>query len=174
MFILASENLRVALSDLGAAIEAVKVKYDGGWLDVAMSPIEGTTNFAMAGRTVGPCCGRVRGGEIGIDGKTWFLSKNEGDNHIHGGPHGCALQVWEGEQLSPAHVRFTLELPDGLDGYPGNRRMTADYTLEGDALRVAYAAESDAPTWVDMTNHVYWDLSGRFDGAALDQTLEEC
>ena len=170
------EDICCELNSLGASVAAARVRDGSGhYIEVALSPESfraGGPDNAMAGRTVGPCCGRVAGGGIEIDGQRLPLARNEGANHIHGGPHGAALQVWTGERLSPARVRFTLDLPDGLDGYPGNRRLQADYAASGRTLRVQYAAWTDRPTWLGLTNHVYWDLGGRFDGSALDQQLQ--
>ena len=32
--------------------------------------------------------------------------------------------------------------------------------------------ESDRATWLGMTSHLYWDLTGRFDGSAMGQRLD--
>lgn len=171
-----NDEIQCTLSDLGAAIEAVRVRDGAGrMIPVALSREvfhPGQANCGMAGRTIGPCCGRVAGGEIEIDGRRLRLTANEGPNHIHGGPGGAGNRTWRGERLCPTRVRFSLTLPDGLDGYPGNRQIEAEYALAGRALRVRYTAVTDKPTWLGLTNHVYWDLSGRFNGAALDQRLQ--
>ncbi len=175
-FKLHSPVLRCTFSALGAAIVTMEVQdARGRFLNVALSPLNfanGADDPSLAGRTIGPCCGRVRSGEIEIDGREFRLERNEGSNHIHGGSSGCARQIWQGERVSASRVRFRLRLPDGLAGYPGNRTLTADYEVSGSTLQVRYAAETDRPTWLDLTNHVYFDLSGRFDGSALRQTLQ--
>lgn len=171
-----NDEINCALSDFGAAIVSVRIKdRSGRFIGVALSPAifhPGETNCGMSGRTIGPCCGRVADGRIEIDGQRLQLTQNEGTNHIHGGPGGVANRMWQGERLSPTRVRFALALPDGLDGYPGNRRIEAEYAVSGKSLRVRYTAVTDKPTWLGLTNHVYWDLSGRFDGSALDQRLQ--
>ena len=171
-----NDEIQCTLSDLGAAIEAVRVRDGAGrMIPVALSREvfhPGQANRGMAGRTIGPCCGRVAGGEIEIDGRRLRLTANEGPNQIHGGPGGAGNRTWRGERLCPTRVRFSLTLPDGLDGYPGNRQIEAEYALAGRALRVRYTAVTDKPTWLGLTNHVYWDLSGRFNGTALDQRLQ--
>lgn len=175
-YLIYSDEIRCRLSALSASIVSVQVKdRDDQWIDVALSPESfwlGDTDPSLAGRTIAPCCGRVRDGKIVINGKEYQLALNDGSNHIHGGPHGAAWQVWQEEAISESTCRFSLVLPDGLDGYPGNRTLTAEYQVIGNALHVRYSAVTDQITWIDMTNHVYWDLSGRFDGTALRQTLE--
>ena len=176
IYSICAPGLRCRLSPLGASIISVEVPdAQGHFLNIALSPRnfeDGSAEPALAGRTIGPCCGRVRDGLITIDGRTYQLEKNEGANHIHGGSSGCSQQIWTGKQLSPTHVRFELTLPDGAAGYPGNRLLRADYSVTENCLQAEYSAETDLPTWLGMTNHVYWDLSGRFDGSAMEQLLE--
>ena len=173
---IATDAIRCTLSNLGASIVSVQEKNKRNqWTDVALSPtnfLTDTPDPSLAGCTIAPCCGRVRDGKIVINEKEYQLALNDGLNHIHGGPHGAAWQVWREEVISESTCRFSLTLPDGLDGYPGNRTLTAEYQVIGNALQVQYSAVTDQTTWIDMTNHVYWDLSGRFDGTALGQTLE--
>ena len=164
------------LSNYGASMVSVQVPDARGRdLRVALSPtdfVHGTADPALAGRTIGPCCGRIKDGTIEIDGQEYLLERNEGNNHLHGGNSGCAWQIWRAEQLSPTHMRFALELPDGLAGYPGNRTLQVDYTASEGCLEAVYTVETDRPTYINMTNHTYWDLSGRFDGSAMRQVLE--
>lgn len=176
LFEIASSDIRCTLCDAGASIVSVRVRDGkGAFVEVALpckSFHTGKPSPSSAGRTIGPCCGRIRDGEALIDGERFQLTRNEGPNHLHGGMNGCASARWTVEAQSSTRVRFRLDLPDGLDGYPGNRMLFAEYTVDQSALRVVYSATTDAPTWLDMTNHVYWDLGGRFDGSAMDQTLE--
>lgn len=173
---ISSSNINCALSSLGASIASVRVpNARGAFTEVALparSLETGEGDPSLAGRTIGPCCGRVRNGAIRIGREPYQLTQNEGRNHLHGGGNGCATRDWTVEEVSPTRVRFALRLPDGLDGYPGNRALSAEYTVEGNTLRVAYTATTDRPTWLDLTNHVYWDLGGRFDGSAMSQVLE--
>ena len=176
LYDICAPGIRCKLSGLGASIVSVEVPDRlGNFINIALSPRnfeDGSDEPALAGRTIGPCCGRVRDGLITIDGQQYRLEKNEGANHIHGGSTGCSQQIWQGEQLSPTHVRFQLTLPDGLSGYPGNRTVRADYTVTDNSLQVVYSAVTDRATWLCLTNHVYWDLSGQFDGSAMRQSLE--
>ena len=175
-FLICSGQLRCELSPLGASIRRLQLR-DGtdGWTDIALSPaqfVPGLPEPSLAGRTIGPCCGRIRDGEIRMNDLHLSLDRNEGDHHLHGGSHGCAFSFWKGSRISSGEVCFELSLADGLDGYPGNRVIRADYRVSDHELFVRYSAESDRDTVLDLTNHVYWDLGGLFDGSALDQQLE--
>ena len=175
---LVSENTEILVDTLGASLAGVRIPDgDGTPTEVLLSPdtrTRGGEDPSYSGRTVAPCCGRIRDAEINILGKTFRLSENEGKNHIHGGFGSAALSRWETVSAGPRQACFRLSLPDGLDGYPGNRTLEALYTAGPGSVSVRYSAVSDRPTWFDCTNHAYWDLGGRFDGSALDQTLEIC
>ena len=156
-FEIASPALRCTLCDEGASIARVRVRRrDGAFTDVALAPQslrDGAPDPSLAGRTIGPCCGRVREGIIQIDGEPLELSPNEGANHLHGGPHGAAEQRWAVEAHAPDRVTFALRLPHGLDGYPGNRLLKAAYSVTENALQLVLTGESDRATWLGMTSH---------------------
>ncbi len=63
-----------------------------------------------------------------------------------------------GSDAGAAWVCLTLVSPDGDAGYPGTLHASATYRLTADALTIDYAATSDAPTIVNLTNHAFFDL----------------
>lgn len=116
------------------------------------------------GALIGRYANRIRGGRFQLDGREYQLPVNNGDNHLHGGPGGFHKQVWRVEPLredGTVGVRLDYRSPDGEQGYPGNLDVTVTYrlTLEG-ALVIDYAAETDQPTPVSLTQHTYFNLSG--------------
>ena len=170
LFELRNEYLSCTFSSLGASV--VRVVLLRNRLSLALSPAafwRGASDPSLAGRTVGPLCGRVRDGKASLNGRALSLLQNEGRNHLHGGL-GVSDMLWETED-SPDQVRFSLDLEDGLAGYPGKRHLEALYRLQGPSLEVIYSAVSDRDTVLDLTSHLYWDLSGRFDGTAMSHLL---
>ena len=103
------------------------------------------------------------------------LAKNDGPNHLHGGPGGFHTVPWEvsaiGDGAEPSlALRYVSR--DGEEGYPGTVDVEAVYTLTSDrALRVDYTARTDRPTVVNLTQHSYFNLAGHAAGSILGHEL---
>lgn len=125
------------------------------------------------GVTVGRYANRIANGRFTLDGTTYTLETNNAPNHLHGGSDGFDQRLWDvaqvGQDADAAWVRLTLTSPDGDAGYPGTLHASATYTLTRQALTIAYAATSDAPTIVNLTNHAFFDLGGQ--GEAMRHLL---
>lgn len=128
-----------------------------------------------AASVIGRFANRIAGARFTLDGTTYRLAANNGTNHIHGGPAGFAKRLWKGEVPAQTRggavaVRFTYRSVDGEEGYPGNLEVAVTYLLtpRGE-LHVRYAASTDQPTVVNLTNHAYFNLAG--EGDALNHEL---
>lgn len=113
------------------------------------------------GATLGRFCRTVAGGRFTLDGTVHQLVCNDGANHIHGGSVGFDRRVWETVVADPEQLVLRLVSADGDQGYPGRVVAEASYRLTGlHAFEVELSAQTDAPTIVGMTNHVFWNLAG--------------
>jgi aldose 1-epimerase len=109
---------------------------------------------------VGRCANRIKGASFELNGKTYPLYANNGENHLHGGKRGFNKYVWNGEQTGEA-VTFSRLSPDGEEGYPGNLQVQVTIGWEGDSLTIRYEATTDQDTVVNLTNHSYFNLNGK-------------
>ncbi|MPY86551.1 MAG: galactose-1-epimerase [Luteitalea sp.] len=116
------------------------------------------------GAIVGRYGNRIANGQFTLDGATHRLARNNGQNHLHGGLKGFDKAVWqmsEREDPNGLAVELRYRSKDGEEGYPGNVDATVTYTLtEQNELRIDYAATTDKPTVVNLTNHSYFNLAG--------------
>ena len=165
----------VQLGSVGAAIvSAVVPDRDGNLADVVLGYPDALSYFAdgpCAGKIPGRFANRIAKGKFTLDGKEYTLPINNGPNHLHGGPGGFQNQVWDSRIVKDA-VEFMYFSADGEAGYPGNLKVVAHYEWGDDnALKLTLTAATDAPTVLNLTNHVYFNLNGEGSGTALGHTL---
>jgi aldose 1-epimerase len=124
-------------------------------------------NGQYFGALIGRYGNRIAGGKFSLDGQTYSLPQNNGSNCLHGGNHGFDKVLWTAvpreTKLGPA-LELTYLCKDGEEGFPGNLKVTAVYTLTTDnALRVDFTATTDKPTVCNLTHHSYFNLTGKGD-----------
>lgn len=167
---------KVVLSPEGASICGVETPDRTGVFGNIALRREEAGPGSYAGRTLGPTAGRIKEGRLPLGGETCFLSLNNGPHHIHGGFHSLSHRLWDTSPVTETRlgqsVTFSCHAPHGEDGYPGERDFQAVYTLYNEgALEIVYTARTDRPTYVDLSNHAYWNLSGDCRLSGLEQEL---
>jgi len=114
---------------------------------------------AYFGALIGRYANRIAHGTFMLDGHKYSLPLNNGENSLHGGPHGFNNVVWKAKAIANG-VELTYVSKDGEAGYPGNLTATVRYTLMKGDLRIEYSATTDKDTVVNLTNHSYFNLAG--------------
>jgi aldose 1-epimerase len=117
---------------------------------------------AFFGALIGRYANRIAHGSFTLDGKKYSLPLNNGENSLHGGPHGFNNVVWKAKPIANG-VELNYLSKDGEAGYPGNLSATVRYTLVKGDLRIEYSATTDKDTVVNLTNHSYFNLAGQGD-----------
>jgi aldose 1-epimerase len=112
------------------------------------------------GTIVGPVANRLGKARATIAGQDYAFAPNDGGNLLHGGRDGIQTRIWTVTDASASHLRLTLALTDGEDGFPANRIITAEYQAEGAALTLHLGASTDAPTLMNLAHHGYWNPDG--------------
>lgn len=172
-YTLETEKLRLRVLDRGATIQSVWVRNrNGAWVDVALgydTVAEYESRDGYLGACVGRVANRLGGAAFTLNGVTYPLAKNNGNNHLHGGLRGFDQYIWQAEALEDG-IRFSRISPDGEEGYPGKLTVSVTYRVVQDGFQMEYDAVSDRDTLCSLTNHTYWNLTG--DGSALDHVLQ--
>ena len=117
---------------------------------------------AFFGAIIGRYGNRIAHGSFTLDGKKYSLPLNNGENTLHGGPHGFNNVVWKAKPVADG-VELSYLSKDGEAGYPGNLSTMVRYTLVKGSLRIEYSATTDKDTVVNLTNHSYFNLAGQGD-----------
>lgn len=165
-YVLASDCLKVWISELGATILRIQTKdREGNWIDVALSheKLDDYPDYdSFLGAVVGRTCNRIGKGKFILNDTEYSLPINNGPNSHHGGGfNGFAMKVFNAVPLpDDSGVAFYVVSPDGDQGYPGNIMLMVVYRLTEDKLSIEYTAASDADTIANFTSHVYFNLSG--------------
>ena len=172
-----ANGLEAAIITYGGTLTALRVPdRDGEFGDIVLgfdTLAAYLGDHPFFGALVGRFCNRIAGAQFTLNGTTYLLARNDGVNHLHGGPHGFHRAIWHASERS-SDEGPSLELHylsrDGEEGYPGNLSVTVIYTLtDQNALRIDYTATTDRDTVVNLTNHAYFNLAG---GDILSHELE--
>ena len=164
-------NGRVTISMLtwGATIQRVETPDRRGRTENISLGFDNLPDYAALspyfGSTVGRYGNRIAKGKFTLDGTTYQIPINNGENALHGGTIGFDKKVWQAKVVqtsSAVGVAFTYVSPDGEMGFPGELTTTVTYTLDKeDSLRIAYhATVAGEATVLNLTNHVYFNLAG--------------
>jgi aldose 1-epimerase len=125
---------------------------------------------AFFGALIGRYANRIAHGTFTLDGQKYSLPLNNGENSLHGGPHGFNNVVWTAKPID-AGVELTYLSKDGEAGYPGNLTATVRYTLKKGDFQIEYSATTAKDTVVNLTNHAYFNLAGTGDILSHQVTL---
>ena len=160
----------------GAAVRAIRVPdREGNLADVVLgfdSMEDYLRQTWYIGAIVGRYANRIGGASFPLEGKTYPVAKNDGENHLHGGLIGFDKKLWTVEEAAEDALTLSLVSPDMEEGYPGTLKVQVRYTLKNGALRIDYRAETDKPTLCNLTNHCYFNLDGQGSGDVLSQTIK--
>lgn len=129
----------------------------------SFEPYLGTMNYF--GAIVGRAANRISNAKTVLKGKILDLHFNEnGQTILHGGRDGASAQNWAISEHGPDNCRFSLRLPDGQAGFPGNLDVYAIYRLASDGtLRLEIEAQTDQTTFCNFAHHSFWNLDGADD-----------
>lgn len=125
------------------------------------------------GATIGRYGNRIAKGKFTLEGKTYSLFTNNGQNTLHGGKKGYQYVVWDATQPSANTLVLHYLSKDGDENFPGNLDVKVTYTLTDDnELKMDYEAKTDKTTIVNLTNHAFFNLNGEGSGDILNHEVQ--
>jgi aldose 1-epimerase len=180
IYTLTNKNgVELAITNYGGTVVSWKVPDRNGHIADVVLGYENVKDYengkAYFGATVGRYANRIAHGKFTLNGSTYTLAKNDGENHLHGGIKGFSKRVWTAKDVSGSNgqaLELTYLSKDGEEGYPGNLSVTVVFTLtEQNELKIDYSATTDKDTVLNLTNHSYFNLAGQGSGDILSHEL---
>ena len=180
LYLLENENgMQVSITNYGGIITKIIVPDQAGQMADVVLGFDSLAPYLeqhpFFGALVGRYGNRIAKGAFTLNGKEYKLAKNNGPNHLHGGPKGFDKVLWDGNLIQNDEnvgVVLTYKSKDMEEGYPGNLDVKVTYLLNHhNELAINYEAKTDQPTICNLTNHSYFNLKGAGNGTILDHEL---
>ena len=168
LYTLTNKNgMQVAITNFGGIVVRIKVADRHGKVEdvvLGYDSLDGyVSDKSYFGAVVGRYGNRIAQGKFTLDGATYTLARNNGENSLHGGIKGFNKAVWEAREVAAKEgpsVELTYTSKDGEEGYPGNLSVKVVYTLtDRNELKIDYSATTDKKTVLNLTNHSYFNLN---------------
>jgi aldose 1-epimerase len=171
-----ANGMEVSVTNYGARIISILVPDKNGTMQDVVLSFDNIDSFlnnkSDFGATIGRYGNRIAKGKFTLDNVGYQLTVNNNGNSLHGGTTGYQYQMFDIKKTDNKTLECTYLSPDGDNGYPGNLKVTVIYRLsENNALEIGYAAETDKPTVINLTNHSYFNISGNPENTILDHVL---
>ncbi|MBO4262986.1 MAG: galactose mutarotase [Clostridia bacterium] len=171
-FTLENEYIKVEVINYGGIIKSLVVKSSGKDVVLGYNTLgEYEKDENYFGATIGRCANLIRGGKLAFGGKEYFLTKNYGEDTLHGGVCGFNKRVWAHRTEAETLV-LSYFSKDGEEGFPGDLNCEIRFALDKNALAVTYCAVCDKDTVFDPTCHAYFNLNGVGSGDVLSHRVK--
>lgn len=166
-------GMQVKIMTYGATITSIRLPgVDGEPMEIVcgFETFEGyfgeayQANAPYFGGTIGRYCSQIKDAKFSLNGTTYPLANNAGDNNLHGGLTGFDKQLWQASRLQGVEavgVQMSRQSPHLEEGFPGNLNVSVQFWLDNsNTLSISYQATTDQETPLALTNHSYFNLSG--------------
>ena len=170
IYTLENEFLKVELLNLGAIIKKIEFKDKNvvlGYEDIEKY----RENPAYLGAVIGRTAGRIKDGILKLDGTEYQLDKNNNGNTLHGGKNSISHRFWNVENIKNG-LCFSIKSCHLDNGYPANIEIKVSYILNNNELLIKYFVTTDNLTYLNLTNHSYFNLSGNPDNIIYEDILK--
>ena len=175
IYTLENEFLKVELLNLGAIIKKIELKDINGNIKNVVLGYEDIEKYrenpAYLGAIIGRTAGRIKDGILKLDDTEYQLDKNNNGNTLHGGKDSISHRFWNVENIENG-LCFSIKSCHLDNGYPANVEIKVSYILNDNELLIKYFATTDSLTYLNLTNHSYFNLSGNPDNIIYEDILK--
>ncbi|ALM94735.1 aldose epimerase family protein [Fusobacterium polymorphum] len=170
IYTLENKFLKVEFLNLGAIIKKIEFKDKNivlGYEDIEKY----RENPAYLGAVIGRTAGRIKDGLLKLDNTEYQLDKNNNGNTLHGGKNSISHRFLNVQNIENG-LCFSIKSSDLDNGYPANVEIKVSYILSKNELLIKYFATTDNLTYLNLTNHSYFNLSGNPDNTIYEDILK--
>ena len=172
LYKVSNSDMSFVVTNYGCVITSILLPSQSGVVeDVVLAPptLDSLVlSDASFGGVVGRFANRIGGAGFTLNGTTYSLDKNDGENCLHGGFFRWDKQLWDSEIIETVNgsgVTFSRTSVAGEQGMPGTVEVKVTYLLDNENnLVIRYSALSDQDTIINLTNHSYFNLAGHNKG----------
>ena len=170
IYTLENKFLKVEFLNLGAIIKKIEFKDKNivlGYEDIEKY----RENPAYLGAVIGRTAGRIKDGLLKLDDTEYQLDKNNNGNTLHGGKNSISHRFWNVQNIENG-LCFSIKSSNLDNGYPANIEIKVSYILNNNELLIKYFVTTDNLTYLNLTNHSYFNLSGDSDNTIYEDILK--
>ena len=175
IYTLENKFLKVELLNLGAIIKKIELKDKNGNIKNVVLGYEDIEKYrenpAYLGAIIGRTAGRIKDGILKLDATEYQLDKNNNGNTLHGGKNSISHRFWNVQNIENG-LCFSIKSSNLDNGYPANVEIKVSYILNDNELLIKYFATTDNLTYLNLTNHSYFNLSGNPDNIIYEDILK--
>ena len=175
VYTLENEFLKVEFLNLGAIIKKIELKDKNGNIKNVVLGYEDVEKYrknpAYLGAIIGRTAGRIKNGDLRLADEIYKLDINNGENTLHGGKKSISHRFWNVESIEN-RLCFSIKSPHLDNGYPANVEIKVSYILNNNELLIKYFVTVDNLTYLNLTNHSYFNLSGNPNNPIYEDILK--
>lgn len=173
-----TEGCKALITNYGGRLVSLLVPDKSGNLIDVVAGFDSVEGYQQStepyfGATIGRFGNRIAQGKFSLDGKDYQLFINNPPNTLHGGKVGFQDVVWDAAQIDEGTLELNYLSKDMEEGFPGNLKVKVTYQLnDQNELKITYEATTDKNTFVNLTNHAFFNLNGDHSGTILNHLVK--
>ena len=164
-------NMQMSVTNYGAILTSLKIPCKGKLLEVTLGFHSLEEYLSEAYKKQNPCFGaivgryanRVAKAKLPVEGVVYELTRNFGEDQLHGGFKGFSNVLWNVEEVvdgEEAKITLSYKSQHLEEGFPGNVDVVVSYILTvNNELRIEYKGITDKPTHLNLTQHSYFNFN---------------
>lgn len=172
-------GIKIEILNLGGIITGIYTPDKDGIIENIVLAYKDINDYldnpSYYGAIIGRTAGRISNGSVVLEEKTIEFNKNYKVTQCHGGNEGFDKKIWKVETEileEEASLKLYYFSSDGEENYPGSVNVVVTYSLNNNnEFIIKYNAVSDKKTFINMTNHSYFNLSGNIKDTILEHKL---